>query len=135
MRRVLLMCAGAILLLIGLGSAPVRAAEEWCDTDPLVLIVTPGGAVVPVYVTTGALGTAHQPATVAAVITYSARPTGDALGTIVQLSVAVPDDAFGRGFATRTVASTGPLGTGTIYGRASGASGGPMALTFTLDTP
>jgi len=45
----------------------------------------------------------------------------------------VPNDLFGKGYQTRVVASTGPLGTGKVYGRASGTSGKPMRLSFTLN--
>lgn len=135
MRWVLAAVLGAVLLSVGLGGAPVRAAEEWCDTDPLVPITTPGGATVPVYVTTGALGAVHLPAAVAAAIRYSVRPTADGRGTVVELAVMVADDAFGAGFPARTVVSTGPLATGGIYGRAEGISGVPLRLTFVLATP
>jgi len=51
------------------------------------------------------------------------------------VTVAVPDDPFGRGFPVRAAASTGPLGTGTVYATAEGVSGTAMTLRFTLDVP
>lgn len=134
MRRFLLVIPLAFALLFA-GAAAPAAAAEWCDTDPLVLIATPGGALVPVYVTTGALGVEHLPAVLAASIAYTAQPVASGTATLVHLEVVVPDDAFDAHFPTRTVASTGPLATGTIYASAEGFSGTRMATTFTLDVP
>lgn len=112
-----------------------NAAEEWCDTDPLVLIQTPGGALVAVYVTNGALGVEHLPAAQAATIGYSARPSANGRDTLVEMTVLVPDDLFGSGFPTRSTVSTGPLATGDIYATASGQSGTVMTMTFKLGVP
>jgi hypothetical protein len=121
---------------IALALAPARAAAaEWCDTDPLVLINTPGGALVPVYVTNGALGAEHLAAVQLANMTYSVQPTANGSATLVHLNVVIPNDVFATHFATRSVASSGPLATGTLYDSASGFSGQAMTLTFTLDVP
>ncbi len=124
----------ALALLAAL-PGPVRAGEEWCDTDPIVLIATPAGATVPIYVTSGGLGIAHAPAVLLAAARYTAQPAQDGRATLVELSVTVPGDAFDAHFATRVVVSSGPLGTLLIYARAKGDSGQPMAMSFTLAVP
>lgn len=48
------------------------AAVDWCETDPLEVIVAPGGSSVPVYVTNAALGTEHLPAVQVAVVSGQA---------------------------------------------------------------
>ncbi len=128
----------ALILLAGLlGPAPPVRAAEWCDTDPLLVITTPGGHVVPVFILVGALGLAHLPAAQAASLlaTSAAEGTAGGRATRVTVTVVVPDDPFGGGFPTRAAASTGPLGTGTVHATAEGTSGAPMTLRFTLDIP
>lgn len=134
MARLFLALVAAFAMLAAAPSA-VDASEQWCDADPLVLVQTPGGALVPVYVTSGAQGTEHLPAVLLATITYSAAPTADGAGTLVELRVRVPNDLFGSNFPTRSVASTGPLGTLDIYARTTGYSGQDMTMTFALGTP
>ncbi|MGH2355840.1 MAG: hypothetical protein ACRDJN_29880 [Chloroflexota bacterium] len=117
----------------GLAPTPVAdASEQWCEIDPLVLITTPGGALVPVFVTSAA-PLVHQLAVVLAELRYTATSTADGQATRVQLSVLIRDDLLGHGFPTRTTVSTGPLKTGAILGTASGVSGEPMRVVFVLD--
>ena len=134
MRRVLTAGIVAVLLLCAVVPGAV-AGGKWCDTDPLVLVETPGGALVPVYVTSGALGTEHLGAVLLAAISYTVKPTDSGRATLVQMDVVVPDDAFGSHFETRVTASTGPLATGTIYDTTYGYSGEVMRLVFKLDLP
>jgi hypothetical protein len=134
MRSFMLAILIAVPLILALAPASASAAE-WCDTDPLVLIKTPGGALVPVYVTSGALGTEHLPAVLLASIAYSTDAGAGGTATIVHLTVMVPGDLLDSHFPTRTVASTGPLATGAIYASATGYSGQIMRLTFGLDVP
>ena len=134
MRRLLLAIVIAAPLLFVLAPSPLAAAE-WCDADPLVLIRTPGGALVPVYVTSGGLGAMHLPAVLLAKMDYSVQPAAGGNATLVRLEVVVPGDLLDSHFPTRTVASTGPLATGTIYARATGYSGETMAMTFRLEVP
>ena len=123
---------GCCLLLTAQLTAPsASAGAQWCDTDPVVVIVTPGGALVPLFVNNGAQGAVHLPAVLLARMPYTVAPIAG--GTEVHLSVTVPNDLFAKGFPTRSVVSTGPLGTGTIHAAAYGVSGQPMLLTFTLD--
>jgi hypothetical protein len=135
MRRLLIVAA---LLLATLAAPAGAGAADWCDTDPLVLITTPGGNVAPVYVLVGAAGLEHLPAVQAASIlstteTVAARAGGQA--TRVTLTVTVPDDAFAIGFPTRAAASSGPPATGTVYDQTTGSSGQAMVLRFTLPVP
>ena len=131
-RRIVVAIVFGVCLLAGTQmTAPgASAGAQWCDTDPVVVIVTPRGAPVPVFVTSGALGVEHLPAVLLASTKYTVAPVSG--GTLVKMDVVVPNDIFAHSYPTRTVASTGPLGTGMIYARASGTSGKPMRLTFTL---
>jgi hypothetical protein len=121
-------------LCLALLSAPASAGEQWCEDDPLVVITTPGGAQVPIYVTSAALGLEHLPAVQQAIISYTAKSAGSS--TLVQMNVTVPDDPVDSHFATRTTASTGPLATGTVLANvanASGFSGAAMNMQFMLN--
>lgn len=134
MRRVL--AAGVVAMVLLSAIAPSASAiAVWCDQDPLVLVETPHGVLVPVYVTSGALGIEHLPAVLLAAISYSVKPTDSGRATLVQMDVVVPDDAFGSHFQTRVTASTGPMATGTIYDITYGYSGEVMRLVFKLDIP
>src|SRR5919108_1929070 len=108
MRRFLAPAMVALLLLAAL--APTAGAtEQWCEDDPLVIIVTPRGHLVPVYANNGANGLEHLPALLAARIDYIAQPAAD--GTLVSMDVTVPDDWFDDRFDTRTAVTTGPANT------------------------
>ena len=120
-------------LLIWAGPASTAAAmESWCEDDPPVLISTPGGALVVVYVTTGAMGVEHLLAVQLATIRHSVKSVKGARATHVEMTVEVPNDLFGSGFPTRTTVSSGPFKTGTIYASATGHAGEPMRLAFQL---
>lgn len=129
----------AVVVLLAALAAPLlltreaAAGEQWCEDDPLVLITTPGGAQVPLYVTNAGLGLEHLVAVQTAAITYSAVAAGT--GTTVLMKVTIPDDQFAAHFQTRSSVSTGPLATGMVYDSASGFSGQRMQLTFSLDVP
>ena len=138
MVRVLLVALVLLAALLG-PAAPARAGAEWCDTDPLVLVTTPDGDVIPVYVLIGVRGAEHLSAALAATLfTAVGEPveaTGSGRAFRVTITVTVPDDAFASGFPTRAAASTGPLGIGTVYATTEKTSGAPMTLRFTLDIP
>jgi hypothetical protein len=121
------------LLLWAVLVAGAAASEQWCEDDPVVVIVTPRGTLVPLYLTNAALGIEHLPALQAAKVTYTASPAGAA--TVVRMGVTVPPDKFDERFPTRTTASTGPLRTGMILADAQGFSGQTMLMQFTLDVP
>ena len=115
------------------GAAPVWAGDDWCEVDPLVVIRTPAGRLVPVYYVSGALGAEHAATLLLAAKAYTAAPAGNKTRVIVR--VTVPDDLFAKAFPTRLTVSEGPLGTLTVYARTEGTSGAPMEAHFFLDAP
>ena len=116
--------------------AAFAGSSEWCDLDPVVVIKTPKGNLVPVFNTMGVMGLSHQAAMLAAKVSYTAQPADGGSKTLVNLSVTIPEGMlWGWNFRTRTVISTGPLGTLEILGRAEGESGRAMDVQFTLDRP
>jgi len=125
----------AALLLSTVLAPPAIAADEWCDTDPLLVIRTPGGSLVPVYVNTGARGVEHLVAAQTARLAYSASTIPGTTATKVKLTVLVSPDVFGSSFETRAGVSTGPFQTGTVFATGSGHSGDPMNLQFALPIP
>lgn len=128
--------AAVLALSLMLGSSPsLSAMEQWCDSDPLVPITTPGGSVVAVYVTNAGRGLEHLPAVAAANISYTVKPVEAGQATLVKVRVVVPGDVFDSHFQTRSTVSTGPLATGTIYATASGYSTEPMDMEFKLPVP
>jgi hypothetical protein len=134
MQRALLPLVLAVLLLAS--AAPsVRAAEEWCEVDPLVVVTTPGGHAVPLFVTSGALGVEHLTTLQLARITYTATPLPGNAATLVGIAVLVPDDLFASGFPVRSAVSSGPLKTGMVYASAEGVSGKHLHMAFRLDVP
>ena len=112
MNRVLLSIFVALLALAG-SVQGVGAAVDWCKTDPLEVIVTPGGSSVQLYVSNGALGTEHLAAVQLAVVSYAVTAEGG--GTSVKLTVLIRDERFGSQFLTRTAGATGPWWTGTLF--------------------
>ena len=131
-QRALLSVLVALMALAG-SVQGVGAAVDWCETDPLEVIVTPAGSSVPVYVTNGALGTEHLGAVQLAVISYTVNAEGG--GTSVKMSVLIPDDAWGTQYPTRTAVSTGPWRTGTLFDQATGISSRTMDMQFFLNVP
>jgi len=124
---------GSVIMLFFLACVPATvatASDQWCEDDPPLVLHTPGGALLTVYVTDSALGAQHLPAVQLASITATVSPAGN--GTLIHMQVLVPGDGFDGHFPTRSVVSTGPFATGTIYATASGYSGQTMAMTFTL---
>ena len=122
-------------LLALTAGVPAASAEEWCDTDPTVIVRTPGGSTVVVHATIGVQSSDHLSAARAATIAQTVQATNDGLGTNVQLDVVVPDDQYATGFPVRVVASSGPFGGGTVYDDESGQSGKVVKLKFTLSVP
>ena len=138
MKRLVLVACLLLSLIVAAATtaAPVAAGEEWCDVDPVVLIVTPHGALVPVFANTGAAGLLNTPAALLSLLQTRAtvRPGADGHSTLVDLAITVPNLpllSWGS-FPTRTTISSGPLGTGRVYGRATGTSGRAMHVVFTL---
>lgn len=125
----------AAIVLLATGVPAADASAQWCEEDPLVVIQTPGGSLVPLYVTNGALGAEHLPAVLAAGIGYTVKSVESGGATLVKVQVQVPDDLYGYQFETRSTVSTGPLKTGAIYATTQGFSSQVMQLEFKLQTP
>lgn len=136
MRRVLLSVV-AVVFLFAMQITPSDAAAEWCEHDPLVILTTPQGATVEVWVTTYAQGTQYAANLDRAIITYVAIPTrtADGRGTRFELFVVVPEGPRDPRFKTKAVLSSDPHATGTIYDTAEGWSNRPMRLTFEVALP
>ena len=105
-----------LLLLVAALAPPASASNTWSDTDPIVVVMTPAGNSVSIYVDNAALGTEHLPAAQAAQMTYSVKPVNSGTSTMVALTSVVPCDAFSSNFQTRLTPSTMPYGTGTVFG-------------------
>jgi hypothetical protein len=129
--------AGALVVLALLAGsrADALAGEQWCETDPLVVITTPNGAPVPVFVTNGAAGIEHLVYAQLAEIRYTTGSVEGAAATLVRMTVTVPSGIGGSRFETSSVVSTGPLKTGTILAATKGMSDQTMRMEFKLDTP
>jgi len=133
--RALLCLLLLVLPLAQAVQAPVAfASDGWCDTDPILVIRTPAGHLVPVYVTVGAQSLLLAPNTLlgSLVLGYTAVPTNDKKATQVTVVVNVPPSLLAYSFATRSMVSSGAFGTGTLYAQASGTSGVQTTLLFKL---
>ena len=111
---------------------PVFASETWCDVDPVQLVITSGGRLVPIFVTNGAPSLLYAPQLLLAHITHTTESVDGGTATLVTVKVTVPNALLGRSFPTRSVVSSGPLGLLKIYATGSGTSGSPMVMRFKL---
>ncbi len=133
MKRVLL----AAMLAAGVVVASPTAAGAWatyCDWDPLVLVVTPGGNIVPVYdsVWTSSpldLGVPLESYTTSRVYDRHGHPE-----TAVTMTISVPTGLLLQ-YSTTDEVTTGLLGSGTVLARQNGTSGTPVQLKFILSQP
>lgn len=127
----------AAVLAAGILFASSTTAGAWatfCDWDPLVLVVTPSGHIVPVYdsVWTSSLidlGVPVESYTVSRTYSRSGKPE-----TLVDMTISVPTGLLLR-YETTDEVTSGLLGSGTVYARANGYSGAPVHLKFVLATP
>lgn len=106
---------------------PVQAGE-WCLHDPPLNIQTSPGNSFTVYVTEGVLGSQHQATLASAKISYATKRAGKG-GWIVTVYDYIPTDSKGS-FATEMLVSTGPFGSGYVFGSAYGKSGSTMKVSF-----
>lgn len=133
MKRVLVAAALAAGVLV-LSPTSAGAWATYCDWDPLVLIVTPGGHVVTVYdsVWTSSpldLGVPLESYTVSRVYDRSGNPH-----TAVDTTIWTPTGLLFR-YATTDEVTTGLLGSGKVLAIKNGYSGTPVHLKFTLPEP
>lgn len=113
---------------------PAGAMFTHCEWDPLVLVVTPAGHIVPVYdsVWTSSVLDLGVP-----LESYKVSRVYDAVGrphTLVDMTISVPTGLLLR-YQVHDMVTSGLLGTGTVYAQANGTSGTPVHLRFTLATP
>jgi hypothetical protein len=115
--------------------SPVALADEWCETDPVIVIQTPQGNLVTVYYLTGVQGPLNVVGGLLSLLVagYSVAPADG--GTQVSFHVTVPNGLLGASYPTRVKVTSGALGTGTVYGSATGQSGQPLNVSFTLGVP
>jgi hypothetical protein len=126
------LAAAGAAALTAVAAPAALASDDWCDTDPLQLVVTSGGKLVPIFVTNGVRSVLNLPQAVLAKITHTAQSVDGGKATLVTVKVTVPNGLLGRRFETRTVVSSFLLGTGTVYGTKTGWSGSEMAVQFKL---
>ena len=133
MKRLLLAAALAAGLLLS-SPASAGAWATYCDWDPLVLVVTPSGHVVPVYdsVWTSSLLDLGLP-----LESYQTSRVYDPAGkpeTAVDMEIYVPTGLLFR-YQVHDMVTSGLLGSGTVYAQANGWSGYPVHLKFVLPIP
>ena len=121
----------------GMLNAAVRGAaawDEWCDSDPLVKVITPSGSHQFVHLTFSAPSTEYRQNLIAAKnsIVWTALRSADGTGTDVTVTSTIPLNGS-LPFATRTTISTNPFGGGTVYSTVEGTAGLPVAITYRLN--
>lgn len=130
MKRVVVAAALAAGVL---AASPVTAGAwfSYCDWDPLVVVLTPGGHVALVYdsVWTSSpidLGVPVESYTTSRVYSANGQPE-----TAVDMVISVPTGLLLR-YQTTDEVTTGLLGSGTVLADATGTSGTPVHLKFVL---
>jgi len=108
------------------------AAADWCDADPLQLVITSGGKIVPIFVTNGARSALRIAQLLLAEIKHTTKSVDGGRATLVTVSVVVPNGLLGASFDTRCIVSSGPLGTFEVYATTTGTSGRTMTTQFKL---
>ena len=132
MRRVLAAAAMAGAAVV-LAAAPAAAWATSCDWDPIVLVVTPAGHIVPVY---DSVWTAPGLNIGLPLEGYTTSRAYDAAGnpvTDVDMAIWVPAGLLFR-FQTTDMVTSGLLGSGHVYGATTGWSGQTLHIKFTLNT-
>jgi hypothetical protein len=116
-----------------------EAGDEWCDVDPVRVIVTPKGNVTAVFYLTGVLGPRDLVGALLGLLSasHTVQPAGN--GTLVRLKVTVPSGLLGLGNGkprpARLKVSSGLLGSGVDYGSTTGETGKVMTVDFRLNVP
>ena len=130
MKRVVIAAALAAGVFFASGTA-ASACATYCDWDPLVPIITPGGHIVLVYdsVWTASplnLGLPLESYTTSRVYSSSGQPE-----TAVDMTIWVPTGLLFR-YQTTDEVTTGLLGSGKVLAQKDGWSGSPVHLKFVL---
>ena len=130
MKRVVAAAAVAAGILV---ASPLSAGAwcSYCEWDPLVLVITPGGHIVPVYdsVWTSQLLNIGLP--VESYTTSRVYGPQRQAETQVDVTIYVPAGLLFN-FSTMDEITTGLLGSGTVLARTTGTSGTPVHLKFVL---
>jgi hypothetical protein len=103
----------------------------WCDWDPLVPVVTPGGHLVLVYDSVWSSNLLNLALPVA---TYTTKRAYDSSGrpiTAVDMAIWTPTGLL-FSYATMDEVTTGLLGGGALLARGYGTSGKTVHLKFTI---
>jgi hypothetical protein len=120
--------AGAFLL------ASPSTAGAWCsfcEWDPIVLIVTPAGHIVPVYDSVWTSSPLYPGLPLAS---YQVSRVYDQQGqpeTLVDMTISTPTGLLLR-YQVMDEVTTGLLGSGQVLARSYGWSGSPVHLKFVL---
>ncbi|HEV7214298.1 MAG TPA: hypothetical protein VGP33_04170 [Chloroflexota bacterium] len=136
-RRAILRAVTVALPLAALAN-PVLAGEEWCEDDPAMLLTTPHGNILLVYITqSGQGGLQHLADLELATLSYAASSSNlhdgsGGLETTFHVHVTIPSDLIDGGFATKVTVSSGPFASGAVYASMSGNSGTTFDLVFTV---
>ena len=129
MRRLVVAAAMAVGIMLA-SSGAAEACYTYCDWDPLVLVVTPSGNIVPVYdsVWTSSLVDLALPLESYTVgrVYEDGRPE-----TAVDMTINVPTGLLLR-YYTLDEVTTGLLGSGAVLASKTGWSGSPVQLKFIL---
>src|SRR5438105_14677491 len=114
MRSLLLSLSFLVMLVMTSLTPAALASDGWCDSDPILVVHTPAGNLVPVYYNVGAQSLLYTLDTLLGtlVMSYTAVATSGGAATKVTVIVTVPSLLF-QSFATRDIVSTGAFGTGT----------------------
>jgi hypothetical protein len=110
------------------------AALTWCDWDPIVPIVTPGGNLVLVFDSVWTSSPLHLALPIASYSVSRVYGNDEQLMTAVDMVISVPSGLLFR-FRTMNMVTTGPFGSGEVLASASGSSGTPVHLKFTINLP
>lgn len=127
-KRLVAAAAAAMGVLLA-SASPADAMMTFCDWDPVVVVVTPGGHVALVYdsVWTSSpllLGLPLETYTTSRVYGPNNQPE-----TAVDMTIYVPAGLLFR-FPTTDVVTTGLLGSGRVLAKTNGTSGSPVHLRF-----
>jgi hypothetical protein len=127
----------AAALAVGLLFASPSSAAAWatfCDWDPLILVVTPGGHIVPVYASVWTSSPLNLGLPLASYKASRVYDVGGNPHTAIDMTIWVPAGLLFQ-FQTYDMATSGLLGTGTVYAAKYGRSGTLTHLYYTLPQP